>query len=239
MQFNFFRYKIFFIFLFIGLLGCSGETKSVSENTNNYKDAVKKNKQPQIILYMTDAEDSGQIITNKNKAKYYRELLKQEGNSKYLVQDFYISGAKQTDPYWLVNGKKNYVFNESNHQKYYPREGKRIIWYESGNKLAITNYSNNIENGIWKTWYENGNLKEEMTYKNGQLDGFFKNWSENGILLGECYYHLGKENGRCYEKYTIKPEVFIYNGNYREGKKIGVWKEWDLDGNLINSKKFN
>lgn len=156
-----------------------------------------------------------------------------------MVQDFYISGQKQTDPYLLVDGKKDYVFNESSHQKYYPRKGKRILWYESGNKLAETNYQNNIENGTWKTWYENGKLKEEINYKDGQLNGIFKSWSEDGVILGECNYQLGIQNGRCYEKYTINPKAFIYDGRYNNGKKVGEWKEWDEEGNLINIEKYN
>ncbi|MCO8043653.1 hypothetical protein OC498_13615 [Acinetobacter bohemicus] len=105
--------------------------------------------------------------------------------------------------------------------------------------MALTNYKNYREDGVWRTWYENGKLKEEMTYVNGNLEEVVKKWNEKGELLSECSYKLGKESGRCYEKYTINPKFFIYEGYYKNGIKIGLWREWDSKGNIIKEQRFN
>ena len=234
------KIRILVIGFVIFVQACSAESNS----TNDIKLQIQEKKDRayedyKITLYMADAEDSGQVIVDKKNAKHFRKILKNESDKRYLVQDFYISGHKLSSPYWLVDGQKDYVFNESKHNGYYPREGERTLWYESGSKIAVTNYANNIENGLWESWYENGNLKDKMIYKNGELDGVVKNWNSDGILVGECFYTLGKENGRCYEKYTTNPDVFIYDGQYKNGQKVGLWNEWDLEGNLTNSEKFN
>lgn len=240
MNFIIYKIRILVIGLVIFVLACSAE----SNGTNDDKHLIQSKKDStykdiKVSLYMTDAEDSGQVSVDKKKAKYFRKILKNESDKRYLVQDFYMSGHKLSSPYWLVNGQKDYVFNESKHNGYYPREGERTLWYESGSKMAVTNYENNVENGLWESWYGNGVLKDQMTYKNGELDGFVKNWNSDGILVGECFYVLGEENGRCYEKYTINPDFFIYDGQYKNGQKIGLWNEWDSEGNLTNSERFN
>jgi antitoxin component YwqK of YwqJK toxin-antitoxin module len=239
MIFIFSKIRILFISFIIFIVACSAEPNFTNEYELRQQDKKESEYDNKISLYMTDAEDSGQVIVNNNNAKYYRKIIKNELGKRFLVQDFYMSGQKLSSPYWLVDGQKDYVFNESMHKGSYPREGERILWYESGSKMAVTNYANNIENGLWESWYENGNLKDKMIYKNGQLDGVVKNWNTDGVLVGECHYMLGKENGRCYEKYTINPDIFIYDGQYKNGQKIGLWNEWDLEGNLTNSERFN
>ncbi|NIE96389.1 toxin-antitoxin system YwqK family antitoxin [Acinetobacter sp. C26M] len=186
-----------------------------------------------VILYMKNAESSGQEATTKEQAEFYRVLLKKLDGQKILVQDFYISGKKQTDPYILTDGKLDYVYNEQADTSYYPREGSRVVWYESGSKAAETEYNDHKENGLWRVWYENGNLKEETNYKAGKINGISKNWNEDGKLTGECNYKDGLEDGRCYEKYTMNPQVFIYDGTYKKGMKVGEWKEWDEEGKLV------
>lgn len=192
-----------------------------------------------VILYMKNAEASGQETTTKDQAEFYRVLLNKLDKQKFLVQDFYISGKKQTDPYILTNGELNYVYNEESGTSYYPREGSRVIWYESGSKAAETEYKNNKENGLWRVWYENGNLKEEINYKTGKINGTSRNWNEDGELTGECNYKDGLEDGRCYEKYTMNPQIFIYDGIYKNGIKVGKWKEWDDKGKLVKVESYD
>lgn len=235
-------YSILFILPFT--LGCAEYQQNKSnipnkEITNeNYKVEKEKNSQ-KIILYMVDHMQSGvQETKDKNEAQYYRILIKNLGGNKFLVQDFFIDGDKQTDPYILTEGKIKYTYNENMGTSYYPREGDRIVWYKSGTKHAETHYKNNKEDGEWKTWYPNGNIKETLNYINGELVGNVKNWDENGKLVGNCFYKDGKKNGRCYAKYRTNPNFFIYDGYYENGVKIGVWKEWDENGKLTFKKIY-
>ena len=217
------------------LSGCSqSETHSI--NLNEESKQKKETRDASVsspILYMKNPESSGQEITTKEQAEFYRILLKKLDGNRFLVQDFYITGKKQTDPYILTDGKLDYVYNEQADTSYYPREGSRVVWYESGDKAAETEYHEHKENGLWRVWYENGNLKEETNYKAGKINGITKTWNEDGQLTGECSYKNGLEDGRCYEKYTMNPQAFIYDGTYKKGVKVGEWKEWDEDGKLV------
>ncbi|WP_375037515.1 toxin-antitoxin system YwqK family antitoxin [Acinetobacter sp. RW6] len=217
------------------LSGCS-QSETHSMNLNEESKQKKETHDASVsspILYMKNAESSGQEITTKEQAEFYRILLKKLDRNRFLVQDFYITGKKQTDPYILTDGKLDYVYNEQADTSYYSREGSRVVWYESGDKAAETEYQEHKENGLWRVWYENGNLKEETNYKAGKINGITKTWNEDGQLTGECSYKNGLEDGRCYEKYTMNPQAFIYDGTYKKGVKVGEWKEWDEDGKLV------
>ncbi|EPG42736.1 MULTISPECIES: toxin-antitoxin system YwqK family antitoxin [Acinetobacter] len=230
----------FYSSLFL-LSACSqSETQNqhLNEKTEQKLEAHDKSTDS-VILYMKNAESSGQEMTTKEQAEFYRVLLKKLDGQRFLVQDFYITGKKQTDPYILTDGKLDYVYNEQADTSYYPREGSRIVWYESGSKAAETEYNDHKENGLWRVWYENGNLKEETNYKAGKINGNSKNWNEDGKLTGECNYKDGLEDGRCYEKYTMNPQIFIYDGTYKEGIKVGKWKEWDEEGKLVKVESHN
>ncbi|MCO8043652.1 hypothetical protein OC498_13610 [Acinetobacter bohemicus] len=121
------REKKICIFLsFLIITGCAEKKLKVNDIKKNQVYRLTLSVNDGIIMYMNDAEDAGQIHVNKENAKYYRILIRQNSD-KFLVQDFYISGMKQTDPYWLIDGKKYYVFNENQKNNYFPREGKRVI----------------------------------------------------------------------------------------------------------------
>lgn len=143
--------------------------------------------------------------------------------------------------------------------------GPDIIYSEyTGNIIMKTTYKNGIKNGPFIQGLFSGN------YKNGQLDGElaaeFSDGSvkiENyiqGVIVGKSIlysdksrtkilssteYQNGVENGKhitYFEDGTIKEE-----GNYSNGKKTGLWVEYDRDcfldkfiylrGNYINGNR--
>ena len=210
----------------------NASSNAASKNIGNSNDESK------IILYMKDHEASGQVISTNLDYQYYRVLLKNLKNQRYLVQDFYRSKHKLTDPYILTNGQLNYVYNEDESLNFYPREGKRTIYYESGKKSAETKYENNRETGVWIEWFENGNKSSETPYLLGKINGNRKELNEKGRLVSECNYINGLENGECYTKYNNNPNIYIYHGYFKNGKKIGLWREWDENGKIIKNSNY-
>lgn len=89
-----------------------------------------------------------------NKIKlhiYERKLLKRMEDGRYLVQDFYDSGEKLTDPFYINNPLRLIIFNfdnsakeslmqeETDYYRFYNLydgeaniHGKLITWYRSG-----------------------------------------------------------------------------------------------------------
>ena len=139
-------------------------------------------------------------------------IIEKLPRDSYLVQDFDISGTKLTDPYILTDGKLDYTDNEdvAHPNNYYPRDGARTVWFESGSKKIESYYKDNMPTGTWVEYFENSKKKSEDTYKDGVLHGIFKGWNEQSDLTSECTYEHVIENGRCYVKYSLHPNTYIY-----------------------------
>lgn len=92
-----------------------------------------------------------------------------------LIQMFYISGNKFTDPYKVfINGNEHIV------------NGKLIFWYENGQKKMEVFMQLGIKNGPAVSWYENGFKQDEGFFLNGRPIGVWRLWDENGNLTDEA-----------------------------------------------------
>lgn len=207
------------------------ETMATVEESNVDNDA---NAKKRIVLYMSAHDLWGLEKSTKSDAYYYRVLIEKLPDDKYLVQDFVISGNKLTDPYILTDGQLEYTDNEdvAHPNNYYPREGARTVWFESGNKKIESHYKNNMPSGTWIEYFENGQKKSEDHYKDGVLHGLSKGWNEQGDLTWQCTYNYGVKNGRCYSKFNSYPNIYQSDSNYKNGKKIGISKQWNIDGTI-------
>jgi antitoxin component YwqK of YwqJK toxin-antitoxin module len=87
------------------------------------------------------------------------------------------------------------------------------LYYPSGKVSGEGKLEQGQPVGYWKTYYENGNLKSEGNRKNTLLDSTWKFYSEEGVL-----------------KTTIE---------YREGKKYGLRRMFDVSGNLASEESFS
>lgn len=246
--------KFIFLTVPISIVACSAEppsseSKPISNDTTvmaevNSEDEIATTEvsdadndvkaKPNIVLYMRTHEQSGLSKSSKSDADYYRVLIRELPNQRYLVQDFFISGKKLTDPYILTDGKLEYVDNEdvAHPNNYYPREGARTVWSKSGNKRIESYYKNNMPTGTWIYYYGNKQKWREETYVNGEAHGVIRGWNEDGVLTHLCRSEYGKKDGRCFRKYNNNPNVYAYIGEYQKGEKIGVWKTWNLDGSI-------
>ncbi|MGI6719043.1 MAG: toxin-antitoxin system YwqK family antitoxin [Bacteroidales bacterium] len=124
--------------------------------------------------------------------------------------------------------------------------------------IELANYKEGILHGKYYKKYEN-NPKismEESFYKNGNKHGVSRWYTDKGILIAEYLYNEGKFEGAnktFYENGKIMiEEVFENNipisyteyyengkiklkGEYKDGKKEGVWVQYSEDG---SSKKL-
>ncbi len=97
-------------------------------------------------------------------------------------------------------------------------KGNKILYKEThyfpGEKKHITGTYDNTQqrNGVWTSWYETGQKNSEQNYVNGKDDG---------------PYHVWYPNGKPYIK-----------GEYKMGKKTGVWSFYDTLGNLLKETDF-
>jgi antitoxin component YwqK of YwqJK toxin-antitoxin module len=75
------------------------------------------------------------------------------------------------------------------------------------------------QNGLLKSYDDDGRLISEINYKNGILEGLSK------------YYHYGYRTGQFKDNFVWE-DILKETGNYINGMKTGVWKEYREDGTL-------
>lgn len=118
------------------------------------------------------------------------------------------------------------------------------------------------KHGKWRSYYENGQIKNIYTYKNGLKDGIGIEWWETGKLMTYGYYKNGVSNGimKWYNEHGIQVASGNMTNNMRDGKwricdfqltsncieanfkndkKIGLWKVLHDNGNVWKEQKWD
>ena len=127
---------------------------------------------------------------------------------------------------------------------------KEIITYKKGfitNREVLNRYDKEgKKHGYWKTFFEDWSLHTECYYRHGLRDGFYKEYDKQGNLKKITKYVNDIEQ---VQESGLKPLVMQYeyfpNGqvkreaSFRDGKKEGIWREFDEKGNVINSQTYN
>lgn len=106
--------------------------------------------------------DVDDVLTTKEKAVYYR-IFSNEKEGSHLVIDYYISGKKAKEAYF-INGKK---------------EGKSVAFYTTGEVKTTGAFANGLRDGMWKTYYSSGKMKQKGKYKMGIKVGVWKTFYKN------------------------------------------------------------
>ena len=102
----------------------------------------------------------------------------------------------------------------------------------------------NERNGLWLKRAKNGNIIEEISWERGTLSGMSTFYHEgdgvidymlpyeDGILQGEArwFFHVPLEAGVTAAEADLPP--VSEQGNYRNGKKTGLWRGFFEDGEV-------
>ena len=109
-------------------------------------------------------------------------------------------------------------------------EGKHIAttsFYKNGHVEALIIYDTNENPSQQTTWYNNGNMKElAMFTKTFKTEKSGKK-EVTHLEMVPLPYKVWHENGQV-----------ATNGQVDNGKKMGVWRNYDTDGNLIKTDEF-
>lgn len=122
------------------------------------------------------------------------------------------------------------------------QHGKRISYFDNGQKKEVLGLKNGVNHGVRKIWFKNGQLKVEGTYSNGIVSGNTKRFYSNGqlwvdwvledtrvIQINEHYLPNGQKVA----------EELLNNGNgfyYRYDEKGSLESVQECtDGSCINS----
>lgn len=145
------------------------------------------------------------------------------------------------------------------HYKNGQKDGQWIEIAESGDTLVIETYVNGKEEGLHVSYdRETGARKRVFYMKADRKDGPYREYNpENGELVYEATYQYGRLHGKerrlkvsnRYDYWEISTYVngrqmgpfesrYVKNdrvrevGEYRNGRRVGRWKLYDIDGKL-------
>lgn len=145
------------------------------------------------------------------------------------------------------------------------QDGYQIFRYPNGNVSGEGLIKNGKPEGFWKSYYVTGVKKSEGKRTNFMLDSIWVFYDQAGDTTEKINYLFGRKNGYYY-KYKKDPSegLYIYSRElfagdkkegmayfyfpdgkvqqtllYNEGKKEGVSKEYDKDGNIITIQEYN
>lgn len=119
---------------------------------------------------------------------------------------------------------------------------KEIRYFIDGNIASEREYLNKRQHGTQKEYdYETGKIKSEGYYENGEPVGtqkyfFFNNVGDSYVKISN-FSKEGKQDGKYTETYldTNKPKV---EGQYKDNKKTGVWKYFNIKGEQTKEEKY-
>ncbi len=141
------------------------------------------------------------------------------------------------------NGKKNGFYYTYVTESFYDSSK---VYYLYSKEM----YLNNIKHGLSEFYYANGNKNFSIIYKNGLKEGITKEYNSDGNLITIIEYRNGIEIDRNnVNRYQDSVKVgdwmeFYANGklkyeySYINGLLHGLYKEYDINGELINTKRF-
>jgi antitoxin component YwqK of YwqJK toxin-antitoxin module len=143
--------------------------------------------------------------------------------------------------------------------------GYQIFKYPNGTVSGEGLMKNGKPEGFWKSYYVTGIKKSEGRYTNFLLDSIWIFYDQTGDISEKINYLFGKKNG-WYYKYKKDPSVGVYVWSkelfagdkkegtaflffpggkiqqtikYNDGKKEGLSREFDRDGNVVTLLEYN
>lgn len=91
--------------------------------------------------------------------------------------------------------------------------------------------------GAYREFYANGKVKiEGFLNQKGDKSGLWRGYSDQGWLQSEILYVRGKKNGHVVVFFPNQQPKYI--GEYKDDIKIGHWRFFDEEGNLIKEVDF-
>lgn len=130
--------------------------------------------------------------------------------------------------YFFSTGERSY----SIHFKNGKRNGEYVDYFRNGQKREVILYVDGKKEGVLKMNHANGKVYIEGQYKDDKAYGHWKYFFDNGQLHQEGEFIDDKKVGiwKEFNRFGILDSETDFG---EKGAKTGVYKSYDLDGNLI------
>jgi uncharacterized protein len=178
---------------------------------------------------------------------------------KILSKELYVNDKKEGLSFYYYNKG---LLKEIIEYKANKKNGTATEYNMNGEIITIQKFSNGVltertkvnrsndkkqKEGLWQEYYGNGNVKKEMYYKDGVLDGKYVEYDEKGQESVILHYKEGilfEERDSISFDVDVKSEFdnkgnLIFSGTYRNGIPVGIHRQFDSLGNVINTLIYN
>jgi antitoxin component YwqK of YwqJK toxin-antitoxin module len=159
--------------------------------------------------------DTFSFYDNKGRIISKRIYETPGGEAKVLLYNF----KEQLRAVGTMNGRKKigkWVFFQTNVAR---------------DTLKIENYSDDKLEGFQFTYFKNKQLASKIKYKNGFKEGHFIEYYNNGQIQIEGVFIKDEYDGKLVRFHKSgKQKAIEY---YLKGKRIGIWKIFDIYGKLF------
>lgn len=168
--------------------------------------------------------------------KFNRQLIEETRDGLFLIQDFYKTGEKRSDPFLIKEE------NEARKQEYWTGpcgafdrltvSGEYTLYYKNGSKILSGYYENGFRKGLWLGWEFSGEKSYEKNYEESykKLVGISIYWIGNIRGEGKESYRYQEDWDNSYSTYEVSDwhyynenNKLMYEGKYSDGKKDGWW----------------
>lgn len=232
----------------------TGIKKSEGKRTNFLLDSI--------WVFFDQAGDTTEKINYLfgKKNGYYFKYKKDPSQGLFIWSKELYAGDKKegTAYFYFPDGKTRQTITYNNGKK----EGLSREFDINGNIIAIYEYNNDflisrerinrsdakgLKQGIWKEFYPNGIVKNEKSFKDDLMHGYYKEYDNRGKLVLTMLY----ENGSIVKsKVEDEPDIeivnkydqnnkIIYSGPYRNKVPVGVHREFNSEGKILNGYIYN
>jgi uncharacterized protein len=211
---------------------------------------------------MGDTLERISFVLGKKNGYYfkYKSVVEKNATQKIFLEsrELYVNDKKEgLAYYYFPNGNLFQTIHYRNNKKH--GEGKE--YDKNGTLIAILEYFNDYlidkqnlnrvvkgsKEGVWKEFYDNGKLKSEKKFVNNQLDGYVREYNQDGTLKLKEVYNQGKLLDNLKEDTLNIEERITYDENKRVKKKgyyksnvpVGIHREYDSDGKVINAYVYD
>jgi len=174
-------------------------------------------------------------------------------NGKKILESYYLNNQKDSiETKYYADGnirqKISYADGKEDGESIeYGNDGRIITKYKfdkgfTTNIEKINRYDTEQKKvGVWKEFYTDGTTKKEQSYIKGVADGLVKEYDKNGSLATMKKFEDGILQEDAPELYFIDLYREYHPGGIEKlvggkqnGKKQGIFREYDIKGKLIN-----
>jgi TonB family protein len=189
--------------------------------------AVSAQKKQNTYLFKNNNKE----VFNRDSADFIRIIEEPDpGETNYILKEFYKDGGDRT------LGKVS-AFKPS-----LVYEDTLISFYANGKKRSAVNYKNGKRLGMAFEFFKNGNLKKQMEYPprntgdktqvNEEVKVIYQADSSGKVLVKDG-------NGHGVEYDVEKDDVFVEEGDYKDGFKQGTWTGKYKSGKSSYNETYN